>query len=95
MEHRFDRSGYYVGQVLFDDLLLADFSLNVCNDQGPDQVTIDLARLCHQGRTLAHHFELEANGDALFLHHDPTRFTIQVARREADSYHLVYHSRNL
>lgn len=84
-----------MGQVLFDDLLLADFSLNVSNQPGPGHVTIDLAHLCHLGRSGPRHFELKAHGDAHFLHHDPVRHTVQVVLREADRYHLVYDSRNV
>lgn len=93
MEHRFERSGFYLGQVLWDDLVLAEFSLSVNQGQGSDQVNIDLASLCRQGRKHATHFELETHGDARFLEAASKGYSIHVALCEANAHRLVYDSK--
>lgn len=84
--------GNYLGQVLWNKLLVAEFSLTV-GQSGPPSLCIDPQSLMSPGISHSRtHFELDEGGVARFL--TGRTYSVHVARQEANSHRLVFHSQN-
>ena len=89
LTHTFE-PGQYQGQIVWEELLLAEFSLTVAEAGEPATVLIDAQSLCAGGPRKQHHYELSSGSKARF--ESAGNHTICMARREAAGFRLVFDS---